>query len=270
MEWIDFFSSIDSTAILVAIITIAIAGLGKVIQFLYKRGNKIYIRITKENKIFSEKEVLLKLKKIDDDIQDIHHKESKRILINNVSVINSRQLIKDIISDIVITTKVDRFIMFTSHNGNGQPSLLKLYKISYMDYNAMNKTDISRYQNITPDNQYTKMLIDIQNNEEKRVKLVTKEMPKDSMLKFFYEKEGIVYAEVYFVHSTETGIIYISAASSNQSDFEEDKYYIRSSINKIQDIFEEEEKRVSIDKIESEINLELLKKYYIERDTLLK
>ena len=213
------------------------------------KAREIYERLT----YLTEKEILW------------NAKETQRLMSNNMSVLINQKDAGQIIDDIIKHTAVNRFVLFHTHNGNGQPNYFKPYKVSYLQYNALNPSIINKYQNIEVDKDYTKMLIEIQENEGHYVKRVVKDMDA-GLLKTIYLKEAIKYSEVYFICATNTGIIYTSVATTDDvGNFDLDKFEISLAISRLKNIFDNERKRIFRDAIEKEENETRLKEIYIEK-----
>ena len=115
------------------------------------------------------------------------------------------------------------------------------------------------------DSEYTKMLINIQENNKGTVKMKVDDM-EDCLLKSIYKKEKIKYAEIFFLCASPTGIIYTSLATSKDiSNFNNYSLYINLAIGKLKNIFSEEQSRVFKDVIIREENETRLKEIYIEK-----
>ena len=197
-----------------------------------------------------------------------NNKETRRLMDNNMSVLINQRNTAAIIDDVIKHTAINRFVLFHTHNGNGQPNYFKPYKVSYLQYNALNPSVINKYQNIEVDNDYTKMLIEIQENDSHFVKRNVSDMDC-GLLKTIYTKENVKYSEVYFLCATNSGIIYTSVASTEAvADFDSDRLEISLAISKLKEIFENERKRIFRDCIEREEIETRLKEIYIEKEQI--
>lgn len=264
-------------AIIILILTAVITGL----QYIGKES-LAYLKQRHEKR---EKEKILKIEakktgldkakevlKILEDLnkrEDIYkEKENQRMLSNNMAVLLNQRKASDIINEVIINTDVERFVLFHTHNGNGQPNYFKPYKVSYLQYNAVDPSHINKYQNIEVDSEYTKMLIDIQDNEGGKIVIKVDDMP-ECLLKSIYKKEKVKYSEIYFLCATSTGIIYTSLATTrNINSYGEGKYDINIAVAKLKDIFIEEHSRVFRDAILREENETRLKEIFIEKEQL--
>ena len=216
------------------------------------KAREIYERLTE----LSQKEIAY------------NQKETERLMGNNMSVLINQRNAAAIIDDVIKHTVINRFVLFHTHNGSGQPNYFKPYKVSYLQYNALNPSVINKYQNIEVDNDYTKMLIEIQENEGHFVKRVVTDMD-NGLLKTIYLKEAIKYSEVYFLCATNTGIIYTSIATTEDvNNFDIDRLEISLAISKLKAIFDGERKRIFRDAIEQEENETRLKEIYIEKQLI--
>jgi len=264
-------------AIIILILTAIITGVQFVGRetFTYFKQRKERIEREKMIKIESKKTGFDKAKEVLNILEELNkrediykEKENQRMLNNNMAVLLNQRKASDIINDVIINTDVERFVLFHTHNGNGQPNYFKPYKVSYLQYNAVDPSHINKYQNIEVDSEYTKMLISIQENKDGKVILKVDDMP-DCLLKSIYKKEKVRYAEIYFLCATSTGIIYTSLATTkNIKDYGEGKYDINIAVAKLKDIFIEEHSRVFRDAIMREENETRLKEIFIEKELL--
>jgi hypothetical protein len=257
----------------IALFTAVLAGC----QFLIKEGYSYLKNLVLKNKAEkrAKRDDFQKAKEVLEILEDLNEKESyykdrenKRMLDNNMAVLLNQRKTSDIINDIIISTEVERFVLFHTHNGNGQPNYFKPYKVSYLQYNAIDPSHINKYQNIEVDSEYTKMLIEIQENQNHKLGIEVEKM-EESLLKSIYKKEKIKYAEVYFLCATSTGIIYTSLATSKDvTEFKENNHKIELAISKIKSIFTEETSRVFIDAIMREENETRLKEIFLKKEEL--
>lgn len=229
---------------------------------------KIAKEISEVSDTVKAKEIFDKLTELNKKEVDYNNRETNRLMANNMSVLINQNDASFIIDDVIKNTDVNRFVLFHTHNGNGQPNYFKPYKVSYLQYNALNPSVINKYQNIEVDSDYTKMLIEIQENEGHFVKRVVAEMEK-GLLKTIYLKESIKYSEIYFLCATNTGIIYTSIATTEDvKNYDNDRLDISLAISKLKLIFENERRRVFRDAIEREENETRLKEVYIEKQKI--
>jgi hypothetical protein len=196
------------------------------------------------------------------------NKENERILANNLAMLTNQTECSKIITSVLLKEDVKRFIIFHTHNGNGQPNNLKPFKVSYLQYNAVNESEIKNCQNLEVDSNYAQMLIDIQNSESHAVSYEVDKM-EDCLLKTIYKKEKMKYAEIYFLCATNTGIIYTSLATSEPNEYFEDcRLDIHYAISQLKHIFNTEVNRVFRDAIEREENETRLKEIYLKKKML--
>jgi len=261
------------SGIILLILGAIIAGfqfLGKELVHWYENYQIRKERRREKNKTYNQKSIELfdKLVELNEKENKYRELENQRMMDNNMSVLQNQKITGDIINDIILNTDVDRFVLFHTHNGSGQPNYFKPYKVSYLQYNAINPSQIHKYQNIEVDSEYTKMLINIQEDENRRMFFRVDEM-EDSLLKSIYKKEKIKYAEIYFLYATSTGIIYTSLATTKDiTNYSEYRFDINMAIAKLKSVFDEEHSRVFRDAIVREENETRLKEVYRDKELL--
>ena len=261
------------SGIILLILGAIIAGfqfLGKELFHWYKNYQIRKERRKEKNKTDNQKSIELfdKLVELNEKENKYRELENHRMMDNNMAVLQNQKITGDIINDIILNTDVDRFVLFHTHNGSGQPNYFKPYKVSYLQYNAINPSQIHKYQNIEVDSEYTKMLINIQEDKNHRMFFRVDEM-EDSLLKSIYKKEKIKYAEIYFLCATSTGIIYTSLATTKDiTNYSEYRFDINMAIAKLKSVFDEEHSRVFIDAIVREENETRLKEVYRDKELL--
>jgi len=208
------------------------------------------------------------LEKLNEFESNYKTKENARILANNMAMLSNQTECSRIITSVVLKEGVRRFVLFHTHNGTGQPSNLKPFKVSYLQYNAVDISEIKNYQNLEVDSAYAQMLIDIQNSNSHSVSFKVDEMD-DCLLKTIYKKEKMKYVEIYFLCATNTGIIYTSLGTDKENEvFDDSRLDIHYAISQLKNIFSLEVDRVFRDIIEREENETRLKEVYIKKKTL--
>lgn len=125
-------------------------------------------------------------------------------------------LIYDKINDVIANTNATRIIVFTTHNGNGMPSLLKPCKVSALYGSNIRKDTKYLYKNLNVDEHYMRMLLRVSNGEEVSYKV--SEM-KDSLLKAIYTEEGVLISTINKVIFTPYGMFYISFVSDTVNEW---------------------------------------------------
>lgn len=101
---------------------------------------------------------------------------------------------------------IDRILIFSGANGGGTPKPGKSYNVSCNWSYCVDKskhTDRIYAGPLRVDTHYVKMLLDL--IEHKQIELTTSEMHKDSMLRGYYETEGVVQSRVYFLSFDSNG-----------------------------------------------------------------
>jgi hypothetical protein len=139
-------------------------------------------------------------------------KSQRRVLfLEEQSKIN--QLMRSCISK----THIDRFLILKLHNGANEliNGVYKRYLATAIneEHRDIHVSVRELYQNIPVDDDYKKIVL--KSYQKKFYEFVTdKEPPSD--LKEIYEREGIQYALIYFIHS-QGGILYFCSLSSYDS-----------------------------------------------------
>jgi hypothetical protein len=263
-------NNIDFNPIILVIIAAFIKGFDFLIKelvnyFKHKEKEKKEEIEAKKSDYQKAKEVYEKLEVLNTQEDILKDKETARMMANNMSVLLIQTKSSRIITDIVLNTPVERFILFHTHNGAGQPNGLKPYKVSYLQYNAVKRDEINNYQNLEVDYEYSKMLIAIQKSPDQKAILKVSEMP-ECFLKDIYIREKVKYSEVHFLCAISTGIIYTSTATSEEMEnFNLFRFEIKLAVSKLRHIFEEERSRVFRDAIDREQNESQLKEIYLEK-----
>ena len=268
-------TDIDINPILLLAGTAIVSGIsifGKdIYEFVKERLKKRFEEKEKKSDNYSKLKTEIFLEEIDQLTKDeifYQNKENERILANNLAMLTNQTECSKIITSVILKEDVKRFILFHTHNGNGQPNNLKPFKVSYLQYNAVHTDEIRNYQNLEVDANYAQMLIDIQNSESHSVSFEVDKM-EDCLLKTIYKKEKMKYAEIYFLCATNTGIIYTSLATSEQNEyFENCRLDIIYAISQLKHIFNTEVNRVFRDVIEREENETKLKEIYLKKKLL--
>jgi hypothetical protein len=268
-------NNIDINPILLVVVTTLLSGIvvfsKDVYNWIKERLKQRLEEKEKNSDNYTKLKTEIFLEEIDQLIKDeifYQNKENERILANNLAMLTNQTECSKIITNVILKEDVKRFILFHTHNGNGQPSNLKPFKVSYLQYNAVNTSEIRNYQNLEVDANYAQMLIDIQNSENHAISYEVDKMD-DCLLKTIYKKEKMKYAEIYFLCATNTGIIYTSLATSEPNEFFENcRYDIHVAISQLKHIFNTEVNRVFRDAIEREENETRLKEIYLKKKLL--
>jgi len=268
---------IDVNPIILLVATAFVSGISYFSKDIY---TFIKERIKENREIVKSKEkndnyLKLKTRIFIEEIEELNiqenmyqQREHERILANNLAMLTNQTECNRIITSVLLKEDVKRFIIFHTHNGNGQPSNLKPFKVSYLQYNAVDISEIKNYQNLEVDANYAQMLIDIQNSENHSVSFKVDEMD-DCLLKSIYKKEKMKYVEIFFLCATNTGIIYTSLATNKENEYFADcRLDIHIAVNHLKHIFTTEVSRVFRDGIEREENETRLKEIYLRKKML--
>lgn len=244
--------------------------LGALFKLLNFLGDKLF-EFIKNKKILKKsnskeiKQILDEIIEIDKRKKKIREKENERLLKNNKSILHNQDTSNSIITETINNTDVERFVIFNTHNGSGQPNYFKPYKVSHIQFDTINNNStraIKKYEDLHVDNIYTKMLLEIQKAPQGKVSLRVDEM-QEGLLKTIYKKEKIKYAEVHFICTTPTGIIYTSLATTKDiNNFSKYDFEIDLAISKLKAIFIGEKDRVLRDKLEHKHNMDELQSLY--------
>jgi hypothetical protein len=268
-------NNIDINPILLVVVTTLLSGIVVFSKDVYNWIKERLKQRLEEKEKKSDNYTKLKTEIFLEEIEELtkdeifyQNKENERILANNLAMLTNQTECSKIITSVLLKEDVKRFIIFHTHNGNGQPNNLKPFKVSYLQYNAVNDSEIKNYQNLEVDANYAQMLIDIQNSENHSVSYEVDKM-EDCLLKTIYKKEKMKYAEIYFLCATNTGIIYTSLATSEPNEYFEDcRLDIHYAISQLKHIFNTEVNRVFRDAIEREENETRLKEIYLKKKML--
>lgn len=268
-------NNIDVNPILLVVVTTLLSGLvvfsKDVYNWIKERLKQKLEEKEKKSDDYAKLKTELFLEEIEQLTKDeifYQNKENERILANNLAMLTNQTECSRIITSVILKEDVKRFILFHTHNGNGQPNNLKPFKVSYLQYNAVDTSEIKNYQNLEVDSNYAQMLIDIQNSESHSISFKVDEM-QDCLLKTIYKKEKMQYAEIYFLCATNTGIIYTSLATSKKDEYFEDcRLDIIFAISQLKHIFNTEVNRVFRDIIERDENETKLKQIYFDKQRL--
>lgn len=207
-----------------------------------------------------------------------HYKEELLKYEKNITdSIKLRDIIYNLLEQLVTDNKeVNRVIIFTTHNGEGTPSLIKPYRVSKLQsYSTRNTQLISKYVNLEIDDAYTNMLLSMQLNSD-GVSVNTENMP-ESLLKLIYKKEKILFSRLFYLTTVSTGMLFISFASYEVKQFDENIIYsIKILVNELKNLYKKENERLNFLKVEKEqndekiknINLKIVKYFNIKTDLL--
>jgi len=105
-----------------------------------------------------------------------------------------------------------RVIIFSGHNSGGLPRVGSGFWVSalhWVEHPRNHATNFSDYENVSVDLQYINMLLAAQ--KEATVFLKVSEMPP-SLLKSFYEAEGVAESLIVFLGIREKSMFYMSVA----------------------------------------------------------
>lgn len=266
-------TQIDINPIILLIATALVSGFTLLSKYFFEAWTES--RAYEKKKRLERNDDGVKAKRIFEELESLNQKEdtykekeSARLMANNMAVLMNQTECNKIITKVVLNSAVQRFILFHTHNGNGQPNSLKPFKVSYLQYNAVHTSEIKNYQNLEVDNEYAKLMIEIQNSEKHFICLVVDEM-EDCLLKQIYRKERMKYVEIYFLCATNTGIIYTSLATNDRHErFVDSRLEIIYAISNLKAVFAGENNRVFRDVIEREENETRLKEIFKEKERL--
>jgi len=257
------------TSTVMDIVLVMMGGLGTALMFLMKF---FITRYFNKKDSLSEKGIKIRLGELMEQEEDIYAIEKERLIRNNIATLTNIKDVFGLMNETKNKTNINRFVIFNTHNGDGQPNYVKPYKVSVLQYNTENSGDIRKYQALEVDEHYTKMLIKIQENPSLAQSFVVDDMPQ-SMLKTIYMKERVKYSEIHFLETTKNGIIYCSLATFDEDckfSSNNDRYAIQMAVGRLRNIFREENKRVMEDDSIKKENEKLLHDIKTERRNLLK
>lgn len=225
---------------------------GVILAYITIRFERYYKK--KDNR--NPKKIAEKLKQLLELQANKEKEEQHRTESNNIQV--SKQYLE---VDIILNTAkqrshIDRFLIFTTHNGTGEPSHIKPYKVSVLQGETHRPDKLHFYDALKVDYSYTEMLVAIITNKNKPLQYKVDEMP-DCMLKRIYMTEGIKYSEIHFLASTPTGVIYCSLSTLVDNvyfDDPTDRHIIEMHINELRKHYQNETLRLQRDRVKMQTN----------------
>lgn len=150
-------------------------------------------------------------------------------------------LIYNIINDTISKTSSSRINIFTTHNGSGEPTIFKLFKVSALYGSNLKEDTKLNYVDIPVDLDYTLMLQEVQVIGFKELNVSDM---RGSMLKQIYLKEGINYSIVYQLAFTNIGMLYVSVAKHEDVTWtKEDRIEFDSMVRNLKIILAQEKVR---------------------------
>lgn len=268
-------TQIDVNPILLLIVTALVSGLTLLSKYFFeswKEGKDLERKRLLEVATVSNKalHVFNRLEELNIKEDEYKEKEVKRMMANDMASLLNITSCHKIISNVILNSngEIVRFIIFHTHNGNGQPNGLKPFKVSPLAFNAVDTDSIKNYNNLQVDLAYAEMLIEIQSSEKHCVGFKVEEM-KDCLLKTIYVDQKLIYVEVYFLYATNTGIIYTSIGTDKvDCTFEKSRLKIIYAISQLRAIQEQERDRVFRDGIDRGYNETILANIYLEKEHL--
>ena len=149
--------------------------------------------------------------------------EYRKAKIKEYSVIDGMMrthLTYSTIEDVVRLTSADRAILFAGHNSGGipRPSSPFWATALYWHGKDADKSEslFSDYKNLPADAEYIKMLLDCERSGHVLINVHTM---SDSMLRRYYESEGVQHCAVFFIGIVENKFLYLSIAKYNDVPF---------------------------------------------------
>lgn len=156
--------------------------------------------------------------------------EQKLDFINRILDLEFINQIGESVNRMFAQTKADRFLILVARNGKVDFNIVSVvfeqHKKTEFRINA-----IARYRNVHIDNSYRIMLKDAERYG--MVQIETAKMP-DSVLKDFYEMEGITFSKVRFlarkpIDNDNDFLVYSSLSTHEKTDFtKREKAYIKT------------------------------------------
>lgn len=147
--------------------------------------------------------------------------EIKLQFLNRIMDLEFINEIGEAVNRIFESTKAGRFLILVAKNGkvdfNTVSVVFEQHKEAKYRINA-----IARYRNVQIDDEYKKMLKEAERNGLVHIK--TSQMPEDSILRDFYELEGITHSKVRFlarkpIDSDNDFLVYSSLSTYEKKDF---------------------------------------------------
>jgi hypothetical protein len=117
--------------------------------------------------------------------------------------------------------EVQRVVLFRGHNCGGVPVPGKPYTVRAIDGWTSDKEKQDPLQKfdfaLSVDADYVAMLKEML--AQGVVSKVTEKMPNDSRLKAYYESEGVLFSQMYYLGVVDSELIYISVGSYRTTNF---------------------------------------------------
>lgn len=197
------FENIGLTQILIAVLTITLPACFKLLYDLQK------LRIDSRKKELINNKLRTENK----------HNELKLDFLNRIMDLTSVNQIIEAIEKVFTLTKADRFLILVAVNGKEDFNVVSVIFEQHKKNYKVNA--IGTYRNIRIDQTYKQMLKNCEVNDV--ITLCTKEMP-NSLLKSFYEVEGVQFSKVRFlarkpIDGENDFLVFSSLATHNEKDF---------------------------------------------------
>lgn len=120
------------------------------------------------------------------------------------------------VKQIIQESTVERCLVLKLTNGGGEPLPGRTYYATAMvgEVDHQHKRRAISYNAIQIDNEYLNMVFETR--KRGRMFLLTETMPTGSMLKSFYQEEGVKFAEMHYLCSTPDATYFMSFATYDE------------------------------------------------------
>lgn len=165
-------------------------------------------------------EILKAKAEIEKERRIFTHEEKKISFFNEIMVLPTYSAIKAGVDEIFEKTKADRFLILIAINGKDSFNTVSVV----MELHSERQRDsaIGKYHNIKIDDHYKSMLREAERRPA--VNLIVDDMPNNSLLKTFYDMEGVKYSKIMFLarRALDTDndmLVYCSIATHDEPNF---------------------------------------------------
>lgn len=166
-------------------------------------------------------------------ILEIDTRKSRRLFSERL---RAEQQLYDIMRRFTEETAIERILIFKTANGGGQPKIGTPLYISCI-YEGPSTNVKEKYQSVSVDEEYIRMLLDIKAKGE--VRYVVEEMPY-SLLQRIYLSEGIRHSTIFFIDETPEAFFYGSISTGSEMNPHNDvgkDVAIGLTVDRIRNIF---------------------------------
>lgn len=157
------------------------------------------------------------------------------------SMIDLNEIYNGCMKPVLDNTMVDRFLIWKVEDGGGRitPGAQLYNSVVYEDYRPPVESVLDEYQRLRVEKSTIEMLMSL--CAQGSVSLVVEDLPIDNKLKTYYQRDNIVYAELYFIAQTPEKLFYCGIGTANKDnqhfDDPETRIEIDLAVNHLRNIF---------------------------------